>query len=166
MSSGLTQATKIPLPLDRRQATLHVPPFIQESSSDYPLPTERSVVAASCIWFDEDRRGHKGPPPSVLLDENQADCFLFGGSRCEKPKAAGKPQMGENKKYSPDPLVRFCLEEPGVKAPGLSVGQRTRTFLPRSFLPEYPLLRRGCDCLGPPWKTSAAGRLACVTAQR
>lgn len=79
----------------------------------------------------------KAPPLlSVLLDENQADCFLFGGSRCEKPKAAGKPQMGENKKYSPDPLVRFCLEEPGVKAPGLSVGQRTRMFLPQE-LPSW-----------------------------
>lgn len=63
--SGLTQATRIPLPLDRRQATLRVSPFIRESSSDYPLPTEKSAVAASCIWLDEDRRGHKdGPPPS------------------------------------------------------------------------------------------------------
>ena len=33
-------------------------------------------------------------------------------------------------------------------------------FCPRSFLPECPLLKRGCDCLQPPWKTSAAGRLA------
>ena len=37
--------------------------FHSESGSDYPLPTERSVVAASCIWLDEDRRGHKGGPP-------------------------------------------------------------------------------------------------------
>lgn len=62
-ASGLSQATRMPLRLDERQATLHVPPFIRESSSDYPLPTERSVVAASCIWLDEDRRGHKGGPP-------------------------------------------------------------------------------------------------------
>lgn len=107
-------------------------PFHSESGSDYPLPTERSVVAASCIWLDEDRRGHKGAPLlPVLPDENQADCFLFGGSACEKPKAAGKPQMSENKNYSPDPLARFCLEEPGRKAPGLSVGQRAGMLLPQ-----------------------------------
>lgn len=64
MSSGLSQATRIPLPLDGRQATLRVPPFIQESSSDYPLPTERSVAAASCMRLDEDRRGQEGGPSS------------------------------------------------------------------------------------------------------
>lgn len=37
--------------------------FHSESGSDYPLPTERSTVAASCTWLDEDRRGHKGSPP-------------------------------------------------------------------------------------------------------
>ena len=92
------------------------------------------MVAASCIWLDEDRRGHKGAPLlPVLPDENQADCFLFGRSACEKPKAAGKPQMSENKNYSPDPLARFCLEEPGMKAPGLSVGQRAGMLLPQEL---------------------------------
>lgn len=59
------------------------------------------------------------PLLSLLPDGNQADCFLFGGSGCEKPKAAGKPQMGENKNHSPHPLVRICFEEPGMKATGL-----------------------------------------------
>ena len=59
---------------------------------------------------------------------------LFGGSACEKPKAAGKPQMSENKNYSPDPLAWFCLEEPGMKAPGLSVGQRAGMLLPQELL--------------------------------
>lgn len=78
------------------------------------------MVAASCIWLDEDRRGHEdGPLLPLLSDGNQADCFLFGGSGCEKPKAAGKPQMGENKNHSPS-LSRFCLEEPGRKAARLA----------------------------------------------
>lgn len=56
----------------------------------------------------------------LLSDGNQADCFLFGGSGCEKPKAAGKPQTGESENHSPRPRVRFCLEEPGMKATRLS----------------------------------------------
>lgn len=87
------------------------------------------------------------PLLSLLPDGNQADCFLFGGSGCEKPKAAGKPQMGEKKTHSPPPTphsrARFCLEEPGRKAAGLSVGQRLEWFCPRSFLPEGGLPRRG-----------------------
>lgn len=84
-----------------------------------------------------------GPLLSLLPDGNQADCFLFGGSGCEKPKAAGKPQMGEKKNHSPHSLARFCLEEPGRKAAGLSAGQRLEWFCPRSFLPEGGLPRRG-----------------------
>lgn len=37
-------------------------PSMQESGAASPLPPGRSVAAASCIWLDGDRRGHKGGP--------------------------------------------------------------------------------------------------------
>lgn len=91
----------------------------------------------------------------VLPDGNQADCFLFGGSGCEKPKAAGKPQVGENKNHSPDPHVSFCLEEPG-----LSAGQRTRMDLPQELPSQTSPPEERLRLPSAPWKTSAAGRLA------
>lgn len=75
--------------------------------------------------------------PSFLCppDENQADCFLWGGSGSEKPKAAGEPQMGENKKKKkPSRLPhRLCLQSQVPKAPGLSVGQSAPMLQPQEL---------------------------------
>ena len=152
--------------MDGRQATLRVPPFIRNPALIILFPQREAwwlPVAYGLTKIGEDIKA--APLLPVLPDENRADCFLFGGSGCEKPKAAGKPQTSENKKYSPDPLARFCLEEPGMKAPGCLWARGLECFCPRSFLPDYPLLKRGCDCLRPPWKTSALAGWPGVTAQ-
>lgn len=63
-------------------------------------------------------------------------------------------------KCSLNPLVRFFIEEPGKKAADCLWATELDRISPRNFLPEHRLLKRSCDCLGPPWKTSAASRLA------
>lgn len=101
--------------------------------------------------------------PSFLCppDENQADCFLWGGSGSEKPKAAGEPQMGENKKKKnpPDFLTDSVCRARFQRPQGCLWARVLQCCNPRSFLPDSALLKRGCAC-GPPCKTSAAGRLA------